>query len=68
MRRLATAINETQSKAFDKKLEQTGMTEYETLKLLVESYLETGTIDTAKIKLAIKAALKEAYDILDQAP
>lgn len=68
MRRVATALNESQSKVLDKKLEQLGMTEYECLKTLLEEFLETGSFDKAKAKVILKAALKEAYDILDQAP
>lgn len=68
MRRVATALNEAQSKVFDKKLEQLGMSEYECLKTILEEFLATGSFDKAKAKIVLKAALKEAYDILDQAP
>lgn len=68
MRRVATALNETQYKVLEKKLEQLDISEYELLKTLVESFLETGTIDKAKIKLLVTIALKEAYQILDNAP
>jgi hypothetical protein len=68
MRKVATAINTVQSKVLDQYLEKTGMTEYELLKTLLESFLDTKKIDKAVAKTLLVMALKEAYQILDQAP
>jgi ATP phosphoribosyltransferase regulatory subunit HisZ len=72
MKRVATCLNETDYKLLQKKLEQLQVTEYGLLHELLESFLQTGTIDKAKAKLFAKMALdylaesgKEAKEIFD---
>jgi hypothetical protein len=67
MKRVATCLNESQYKVFSKKAQDLGISEYELAK---HSLLQTigQPTEAMKIRLTIIKALKEAYQILDQAP
>ena len=67
MHRVATCLNESQYKTFTKKAEDLGISEYELVKQSVLQTVEQPT-EFMRMRLAIVAALKEAVEILDQAP
>jgi len=67
MKRVATALNEDRYKVFHKKAEQLGVTDYTLLNQLIDSFLDTGTIDKAIIKLIAEASLKYTLESLKEA-
>lgn len=67
MHRVATCLNESQYKTFSKKAEELGVSEYELVKQSVLQTVEQPT-ELMKVRLVVIKALKEAYQILDQAP
>lgn len=68
MRRIATALNESQYKLLDNKLKQVNMSEYEFLKLIVLAALEPTPENERQAKVLLIEAFKEAIKILDNAP
>lgn len=66
MKRVAAALNEQQYKIFHNKATQLGVTDYALTKQLIDSFLETGTIDKAVIKLMAQAALKYTIESLKE--
>jgi len=68
MKRVATALNEQQTKQLKRKLEEVNMTEYTFLKTLILNALEPTPTNRQQIKILLKEAVKEAITILDNAP
>jgi hypothetical protein len=68
MKRVATALNEQQTKQLKRKLEEVNMTEYTFLKKLILNALEPTPTNRQQIKILLKEAVKEAITILDNAP
>jgi len=54
MKRIATAINETDYNQFKKIIQPLGVTEYKVLNLLTKEFIASGSIDKQAIKCIVK--------------
>jgi hypothetical protein len=61
MKRVASALNETDYKGFQKTLNQLNTTQYKLINSLILEFMKTGNVDMVKAELLIK---KVADDIV----